>query len=101
MEMVFVEDRTKLQEIIHGLPSHSIMWKPNVILIKQPITEKYIVLKSRYTDEKTKTLDPDLFKMFSERRNWNDEYNDLYKKFIIFDGSLLNNSGKEALISFE
>lgn len=100
MEMIIVEDRTKLQGIIYGLPSRSVMWKPDVILIKQPNTNKYIVLKSRHKDEKTKSLDPKTFELFNEIRHWTDEHDDLYKKNVIIDDSILNKSGKEALLNF-
>lgn len=100
MNIQFVEDREKLLEIKYSLPSSTIMWTPEVILIKHPNKDVYFVLKSRYKrDSDLLNLPDDLFEYFNERRSWDTDNSDLARKHLIFDETMLNNRGREVLRS--
>jgi hypothetical protein len=48
LKIMFLDDRGTLLEIRHSLSSKTIMWTPDVILIKHPNKDVHFVLKSRY-----------------------------------------------------
>jgi hypothetical protein len=99
MKLVFFEDRVPLQEIIYGLPSKKLMHTPSVVLVKHPIRDELIVLKSRFSDNETRNLDINTFEVFNvEKRGWNDEYLDLHRKNIIIDGTTLSERSRVALM---
>ncbi|MGG1652295.1 hypothetical protein ABHN03_04115 [Paenibacillus sp. NRS-1775] len=98
MKLKFFEDQTALQEVIRGLPTRTIMWKPFVILMKCPERDEFVVLKSAYSDIKTRELPKESFESFNEIRDWTHENDDLFGKHLIIEDSLLNKRGREALM---
>ncbi|WP_413986378.1 hypothetical protein [Paenibacillus polymyxa] len=97
MNILFIEDSEKLNEIRHSLPSKSITWTPSVILIKHPDKDQYFVLKSRYRDTELLNLSEDSFEYFNERRSWDSDNSDLARKHLIFDSEMLNEIGRKVL----
>jgi hypothetical protein len=99
MKIEFIEDREKLIEIKNSLPSKTIMWSPDVILIKHPNRDVHYVLKSRVYDSDLPKLPQEKFIHFNERRNWDADNSDLERKLLIFDHEMLNKRGQDILMS--
>lgn len=88
-------DREKLiSEVILGLPSKRIMENTNNLAVVNPKNNNLVILKNR--DDKNLTIED--FEYYGEKRHgWDHQYNELLRKSILIDHTLLNKRGREAL----
>ncbi len=96
MEQLQKTKQELMKEMVYGLPSRRMIEVVNFGAFK--INDRIIIVKSRYTkDVDDSIISTHSFVTYSKKQDFHHDYSEIMRANVVFDESLLNARGREAM----